>query len=379
MRFYLNQTVWDAALERIAYLFDEFPNVVVNFSGGKDSTVILNLALIVAAEKERLPLRVDFIDQEAEWQATIDYVRQISQNPALDFRWYQMPIKIFNATSSKDDWLQCWEPGAAWMREKEPDSIHDNVYGTDRFADLFEAILTHDYRNQKACNIAGVRTEESPARLKGLTTWPTYKWITWGKKEDVKQGHYTFYPIYDWSYTDVWKAIHSNGWPYCSLYDLYYQYGLPVQNMRVSNVHHETAVRSLFSLHEIEGETWSKLVERVEGVNTAKHLQNAMFAPKELPFMFETWKEYRDYLLENLIEDEKIKNTMRTRFAAHDGRYISEVQEKLNKSEVRMILINDYHDTKYTTFHASHGKDAIKYRIERGIPLHGHIGNWHVE
>ena len=39
MKIYLKQNVWDAALERIEHIFDEFDDVVVSFSGGKDSTV----------------------------------------------------------------------------------------------------------------------------------------------------------------------------------------------------------------------------------------------------------------------------------------------------------------------------------------------------
>jgi predicted phosphoadenosine phosphosulfate sulfurtransferase len=64
--YYGNKTVYEMALERIEYIFDEFENVSVNFSGGKDSTVTLNLALTVAEKKGRLPLKVMFIDQEAE-------------------------------------------------------------------------------------------------------------------------------------------------------------------------------------------------------------------------------------------------------------------------------------------------------------------------
>jgi predicted phosphoadenosine phosphosulfate sulfurtransferase len=41
---YLPKTVLEAAKERIRYLFDEFPVVVASVSGGKDSTVVLELA-----------------------------------------------------------------------------------------------------------------------------------------------------------------------------------------------------------------------------------------------------------------------------------------------------------------------------------------------
>ena len=39
MKFYLDENVYDAAIERIEYLFDEFDEVIVSFSGGKDSTI----------------------------------------------------------------------------------------------------------------------------------------------------------------------------------------------------------------------------------------------------------------------------------------------------------------------------------------------------
>lgn len=45
MKILSNKNVFDAALERINYLFDEFPNVVAGISGGKDSTVIFELTL----------------------------------------------------------------------------------------------------------------------------------------------------------------------------------------------------------------------------------------------------------------------------------------------------------------------------------------------
>lgn len=255
MKLYLRQNVFESALDRIRWLFDEFENITVNFSGGKDSTVTLNLALKVAEEKGRLPLPVMFFDQEAEWQTVIDYVRTVMSDPRVDPRWLQIPFKISNATSTAEPWLYAWQPGARWMREKEPNSIHENVYGTDRFAEMFGAYMAHHYPNQKAVNLAGVRASESPARMNGLTAYETYKGRTWGKVRDAKVGHFDMYPLYDWSDSDIWKAIHSNGWPYCGIYDEMYRHGIPIHEMRVSNLHHETAVGVLFYLQEIEAET----------------------------------------------------------------------------------------------------------------------------
>ena len=81
MKIYKKENVFDAALERVRWLFDEFDEIVVSSSGGKDSAVIFNLAMMVAEEKNRLPLKVMFIDQEAEWKHTIEYMEKVMYDP----------------------------------------------------------------------------------------------------------------------------------------------------------------------------------------------------------------------------------------------------------------------------------------------------------
>ena len=42
---YINMNVFDALQKRFAFLFQEFKNIYISFSGGKDSGVLLNLLL----------------------------------------------------------------------------------------------------------------------------------------------------------------------------------------------------------------------------------------------------------------------------------------------------------------------------------------------
>ncbi len=350
MKIFSKKNVFEAGLDRIRYLFDEFEDVVVSFSGGKDSTVVLNLALIVAKEKNRLPLKVMFIDQEAEWQTVIDYIRDIMNNENIIPCWYQMPIKIFNATSTIEPWLMCWEEGGKWMREKEDFSIKENKYGTDRFKELFPAIAKVDFKNN-TCFLAGVRSEESPARHTMLTSTAKYKHITYGRCLNKDKRQYTFYPLYDWSYTDIWKSIHDNKWDYCKVYDYMYIYGVNPKDMRVSNLHHETAVHALYYLQEIEGKTWEKLTERISGISSTSHLGKEDFSIRDLPFMFKDWKEYRDYLLDNLIEDENNKKIFKSKFDYLDEKYKDlPLKHDLYKVCINTLLANDFCFTKIQNF-----------------------------
>lgn len=353
VKMYKKQNVYEAALERIRFVFDEFPNVAVNVSGGKDSTVIFHLALQVAQEKGRLPLKTIFVDQEAEWAATIDIIREIMYHPDVDPMWYQVPIKLLNTTSAQDQWLHCWEPGkeADWIHPQDPISIKENTYGADRFTALFDAILKKDWAGKKAAFLTGVRGEESPRRQLGLTHYATYKYITWGRKVDKKTHQYHLHPLYDWSYTDVWKAIHDNNWSYNKIYDLQYRYGVSHHNMRVSNIHHETAVHALFYLQEAEPETYQKLVKRVHGIDMAGKMgESDFFMPKKLPFMFQSWGEYRDYLLENLITDDGTRANFKKVFVKQEEIYLKEVGDSLFKTHISSILSNDVELTKTENF-----------------------------
>lgn len=351
MKIYKDQNVFDAALERIRWCFDEFEEVVVSFSGGKDSTIIFELAMQVAREKNRLPLKVMWLDQELEWASTVEQVKHVMYNPDVQPMWFQIPMVILNAATGRkgNTWLKCWHEGEEWAREQDPISIKENKYGTVRFGKLFGAISKVEFGGKKTCYLGGVRAEESPGRYLSLTGTKKYKWVTWGKRNDPKEEHYTMYPIYDWSYIDVWKTIHDHGWRYSTHYDKLYQLGVDVRNMRVSNIHHETAVESLFVMQEIEPETYEAATRRMSGLDTAGKLGRDDFFIGELPFMFDSWKQYRDYLWENLLEDEVVRNNLKGFFDKLEP-YVKYIGDDVYKTEIQSIITNDIEGTKLKNY-----------------------------
>ena len=350
MQYYLEKNVLEAALDRIRWIYDEFDEVMISSSGGKDSTVCFHLALQVAREKNRLPVNLLFIDQEAEWQSTIDYQKTLMYRDDVKPYWMQIHMKMFNSANFHEGFRELWKPGEKWLREKDPIAIKENTYGTQRFGDLFNRIVRKEFEGKSACSIGGVRCEESPNRRTALTHCAKYKGETWGAYLNIEEKKYTFYPIYDWSYKDVWAYIAKNNLPYNKIYDAQYAYGLPVLKMRVSNLHHETAIKSLIHASELEPETWNKLQEFVVGSNSIKQLPDTINCPNKLPFMFKDWREYRDFLLEKLVEPQ-FKSKFANKFKLMDAKY--ERYEQINdvyRAQIGAILRNDIYFTGLLNF-----------------------------
>lgn len=375
MRIYTNKDVLTAAKERIRYIFSEFPNIVCAMSGGKDSTTVFNLCLEAAKELNRLPLSVFWLDQEAEWQSTADYVESIMLMPEVKPYWYQIPMVMTNNASTLKRYSHCWKDGDVWLREKHSISIKVNNYGTERFHELLEKIQIKDFPKNTAI-IGGVRAQESPNRFTGLTSQRTYKHITYGKKLD--KSHFVFYPIYDWEIPDVWLYIHKNKIAYNRIYDLMYNIGVNYTDMRVSNLHHETAVKNLFLVQELEPETWEKLIKKVDGVNSLGHLKfDAIRCPKELPYMFETWRDYAFYLADKLIVNQEYKKKLFNQINGNGkmgyGMYddASELaKEQYWKAVINTILVADWDFTKLNNFSQNnrltylHQLKSEKHRIK---------------
>lgn len=60
-RKYASQNVYDALQNRFHFIFKEFDNIFVSFSGGKDSGLLLNLTLDFQKNSIRIRKSVSFI------------------------------------------------------------------------------------------------------------------------------------------------------------------------------------------------------------------------------------------------------------------------------------------------------------------------------
>ena len=345
-KYYTGRTVAQAGRERMRWLLDEFPSVLVAVSGGKDSTAVLHLAREAAEAAGRLPLDVLFVDQEAEWGGVIEYMRQVRDDTRFRLHWLQFPTWLTNASSEQAGILNAWAPGVEWMRDREPDSVHVNDLGAEDFYHVFDQyFLKHIPGAADGAIVCGLRSSEAPRR-QILMSSHFYKWVTWGWTNRTAR---IACPIYDWSTGDVWRFIHETGEAYCGVYDAMYRYGVPLRDMRISTFSHAVAVYSLSWLQEIEPDTWERYIERVQGVNGSAHLRDlydpsrAWYTPKVLPQAFATWLEYREYLLVNLIRDPDKVTIFRRMFRSGDRRhFVSEARDGWLSACCRALIWNDW-------------------------------------
>lgn len=296
-----SKDVVTAARERISYLFDNYDNIQLSFSGGKDSTVLFHLVNEEAKKRNR-KFRLFFLDQEAEYQGTIDMVDWAMRQPNVIPVWYQVPTFMTNACSTQQMFLWSWGEGEEWVRPKSDISIHSikKKYPKRFYKFVLWANMELKKLDGKSVSLIGLRAEESPSRR--FVMFGEDNALFWMRRihEPNKA-----YPIIDWSYTDVWKFLCENHLKYNKVYDKMYMLGLNLRQMRVSNLIHEKAYRCLHELQEIEPETYDKLEHRLKGVHCAAIYakENMMYSIKKLPSNFKTWKEYKDFLLDNIHPD----------------------------------------------------------------------------
>lgn len=276
-----NKNVYEAAKERFEQIYTEFDKVCISFSNGKDSGVLLNLAIEVAKRLDKLPVHAMYIDMEAQYEHSINYTREMFDRPEVKGYWICLPIHLRNAVSQfQPHWL-CWDPDKqdAWVREKPNHTtvISDENYfpfftrGME-FEEFTPAFAKWFSQGKKTCSVVGIRSDESLNRYRTIAsetkiTHNGKQWTTKLFRDEADVEIYNAYPIYDWSTRDVWRANGKFGWTYNKIYDLMYMAGVSLHKQRLCQPYGDDQRQGLYLFKALEPQTWAKVVHRVEGAN----------------------------------------------------------------------------------------------------------------
>ncbi len=104
MKIYLQDNVYEAALKRTERIFNEFENIVVSISGGKDSTATMGIALEVARKLNRLPLKVKNAEDRYE-----ENIQELMRSGLPVYQPFAMDYDLMDYVhKARNDW--CNEP-----------------------------------------------------------------------------------------------------------------------------------------------------------------------------------------------------------------------------------------------------------------------------
>lgn len=318
-RKYKNQNVYASYLERMHFIFQEFDNIFVSFSGGKDSGLLLNLTLDFRnrfyPDKNLGVFHQDF---EAQYTVTTEYIestfKRLEKEKGVELYWVCLPMATRTCFSNYQIFWYPWDDKKEeiWVRPMPQHpyviNLSNNMISTYRYRmhqeDLAKQFgrwyrISHD--NKKTVCLLGIRAGESLQRYSGfLNKKYGYKGTCWISQQF--KDTYAASPLYDWGVNDVWHANAIFSYPYNKIYDLFYMAGLKPSQMRVASPFNDSAKESLNLYRIIDPEVWSRLVGRVHGANfgaiygkTKAMGYRALSLPEG-----HTWKSYTKFLLETL-------------------------------------------------------------------------------
>ena len=316
MKIYKDKNVFDAALERIEFAFDNFDNLCVSYSGGKDSTVMIQLVEMIAKKKNR-KYDVLFIDMEAQYLMTIEHIKTLKNKleNIRDFYWVCLPLSLRNAVSVFEPRWICWEKSKKekWVREMPEFAINEdnNIFPFFRYAMEFEEFVpefekwySNKYNNSMCGHFVGIRCDESLNRFRTIVSMKKerFKDKPWTTRNKPLEHTYSIYPIYDWRTEDDWIATFKYNLEYNYVYELMYKNGLGIHQQRLCQPFGDDQKNGLDQYRAIEAENWDKLLKRVAGVNFGNiYCRTSALGniTSQKPDHM-TWQEWALYLLESI-------------------------------------------------------------------------------
>lgn len=329
MKIYNDTNVYDAAVKRFDTVLEEFDNYYLSVSGGKDSSIMLQL-FAERARKAGKKFSVLYIDLEAQYKSTIDHVNELidcTQDVVDKWYWCAMPLSLRNAVSAiQPKWI-CWDKKDQhkWVREwpnsnPQPNVVlcmedsHPEEWDSWFFRGMeFEVFILYfakwfnELHGGKSAAGIGIRSDESLNRFRTIISdtkerYKDYGWTTRVHLGTQTLNTYNFYPMYDWRTEDDWTAVAKFNLHFNKIYELMYKNGLSIHEQRLCQPYGDDQRKGLDQFKALEPETWEKVLNRVEGVNFGNiYCRTSLLGniKSEKPDGM-TWEQYAVFLLESI-------------------------------------------------------------------------------
>lgn len=297
IRKYLKTDVYTEAKARIGQMIDLFDNVLVAFSGGKDSLVCLNLVEEVYHERGiKDKIKVFFRDEELIPNNVISFVQDIYKSGRFDFSYYCIPLKSNKSILDKNTEYIQWDPERNHIRNKPDFAItSDTIY--DQYTS--DSFIANRYKGSKII-ITGIRTQESFMRLRSVLIKKTMPHIVKTNTPGIAMGR----PIYDWSEKDIFKYLYEKKIDYCPIYDDELYNG---EELRVSTPLHSESSKRIYNIKTRDPLFWDQLSQLFPEID----IQARYYTQIDKNSIFNKYKPGEDgmidYINENVSDELKPK------------------------------------------------------------------------
>ena len=255
---YIDTNVLDEAKKRIHHVIDIFDSLSVNFSGGKDSLVVMHLVKEVYEERGITdPVNVLFYDEEVVPSTVIDFVDHYRQQDWVNMVWLAVPLRSEKYLLGETSTYIQWDPTRKHVRPKPPWALTQADLGINENSVLVQSSIDTFVGTLYPGRVAvlnGIRASESPVRYQASVAKLVENYINAGatrKTAFVK-------PIFDWEQNDVFRYFYDRGIRYCPVYDFQ---TFARQGLRVSTPLHAENAKRFHKLREVDPVFYEQVME----------------------------------------------------------------------------------------------------------------------
>lgn len=304
---FIEANVYDEAKKRIHHIYDTHDDLIVAFSGGKDSLAVLHLVKEVAEERGINKVNAVFRDEELINQEVIDFVTAYRDEPWLNLEYWAVPLASSKyVMGEQQDYIQ-WDPNRKWVREKPSFALTLEDIGMPEGTVLsqynVDDITIRNYKG-KICILSGVRAAESLIRYRSVINKLNENYINASSNPRATLGR----PIFDWQENDVFRYFYDKDITYCPIYD---KQVWSRRSLRVSSAISSEPAKDFGNTREVDPDLYDAVVEVFPEMLVQERYYKEMDKKGIVEKYSQSWDLIETWILENVKEPGQLQKTMK--------------------------------------------------------------------